>query len=266
MESPQRSRTLRPFVERCCLLRVYVLPAEVLNATPLPGELVTGEVSTSLHDLASAEGLCFVQVEYSFAPGQYWTRAAATPELSNAEHVVLTEEHLCYALPWDVRLQGKCPSHIRRIIFACAQEAHPIPPPAERISSNDLLLDPRDDLVVAETIEVSTEDIERALTSEDQGCSRDVAAPPGSKPSGADLQQILLRMVLGELKQQLAHARRQAKVQSIWMRYNLVKRLRRWQRKTHQRIVYIARGWSEKRRSVGWILIVGMPEFLVAAA
>ena len=44
----------------------------------------------------------------------------------NTFRVILTEEDLYFALPYDVRVQGKSPSHILKMMTAHAREVRPV--------------------------------------------------------------------------------------------------------------------------------------------
>ena len=69
--------------------------------------------------------------------GLYWADVAATPDLAEAERVVLTEAHLIYALAWDERLFWRTPprsvASCRRTprswhrLFPILSQSHPQP-------------------------------------------------------------------------------------------------------------------------------------------
>src|SRR5579862_4236652 len=85
-------------------LGTCVLPAEVLDDTPLP-DPETDSIDSSLRQRCSQESqLCYAHVLFSFAEGLYWADVAATPDLTEADRVVLTEAHLTYALAWALTL------------------------------------------------------------------------------------------------------------------------------------------------------------------
>lgn len=267
VESHLHPRTSRPFFLCFGRLCVCVLPTEILDDTILV-DADTNEALPSLRACCSTSGLCYACVVEPCGPDHYWAKVAATPDLANAERVLLRQEDMRYALAWDVRLEHKSAAAIRRILFACAKdkEERPTHSPSRHISSDELLPAPAVDLVVIETIEVGTDDIEKSFIPDAQNCPQDGASPPVSQPiSVLGLQQVLLRAALKKLLQQLAHTRYQAEAWSIQARCAIVAQLKRWQRKTRQRVVSVARAWSEERRSVAWLLIIGAPEFLVGA-
>jgi hypothetical protein len=262
----QHPRTSQPFFLCFGRLCVCVLPAEVLNDAVLV-DPDTNE-AFSLRTRCSTNDLCYAYVTESCGPDHYWAEVAGTPDLAHTERVLIRQEDMRYALAWDVRLEHKSAAAIRRIIFACAKdkEVHSTRPPSENRSSDDLLPAPANDLVVIETFEVSTDDIEKSFSPDAQNCPQDGASHLVSQSiSVPGLQQVLLRTALKKLLQQLAHTRYQAEAWSIQARCAIVAQLKRWQRKTGQRVVNVARAWSEERRSVAWLLIIGAPEFLVVA-
>src|SRR5215469_2887171 len=98
--SPKGTRPLhtsqRPFFARFGYLGTCVLPAEVLDDSPLP-DPETGLSQPSLRQRCSQDGQrCFAHVLSTCAEGLYWADVAATPDLVEAEHIVLTETHLTY--------------------------------------------------------------------------------------------------------------------------------------------------------------------------
>jgi hypothetical protein len=130
--------TRPPFSQRICSRSPYVLLAAHLSADP-----VDEEDSASLRADASRDGLCFVRVIRSLEDGIYLVRVAADPDLltrNQSYTVLLGEEHLVCALPWDSRLQGEPPEHLFRLL--CASRAwHQSPRQEEHIASprsNDL--------------------------------------------------------------------------------------------------------------------------------
>src|SRR5215472_5165954 len=116
----------RSFFQRFGHLGVCVLPAEALSNDLLQVDPQTQIMPPSLRQSVSVLGLCFARVLRSFADGLYWADVAATPDLLDAQRVLLTEEHLYSALPWDIRLVDKCPGDIRDLLFAHAQEVQPV--------------------------------------------------------------------------------------------------------------------------------------------
>src|SRR5690349_10625199 len=106
---------------------VCVLPDDVLSDDPLI-DPETGEELPSLREQVSlTEGiinhcLCYARVLRTCGDGLYWADVAATPDLVNAFQVILTEEDLYAALPYDVRVQGKSSAQILKMMTAHARE------------------------------------------------------------------------------------------------------------------------------------------------
>src|SRR5689334_9146095 len=98
---------IRSFFERFGAHGVCVLPSEVLSNDLLRVDPQTHTMPPSLRKEVSTLGLCYARVLRSFANGLYWAEVAATPDLVAAQRVVLTEEQLYHALPWDIRLQDR---------------------------------------------------------------------------------------------------------------------------------------------------------------
>jgi hypothetical protein len=94
-----------------------VLPDDVLSDDSLI-DPETGEDVPSLREQVSlVNGIyhrmfCYAQVLRTCGDGLYWADVAATPDFVNTFRVILTEEDLYFALPYDVRVQGKSPAHI----------------------------------------------------------------------------------------------------------------------------------------------------------
>src|SRR5215471_10769078 len=130
----------RTFLERFGHHGVCILPDDVLSDDPLT-DPETGEELPSLREQVSlTEGiihhcLCYARVLRTCGDGLYWADVAVTPDLGNALRVILTEEDLYFALPYDVRVQGKSSAHILKMMAAHAREVRPVqrvasePPP-----------------------------------------------------------------------------------------------------------------------------------------
>ena len=151
----------RTFFQRFGPLGICVLPAEVLDDTPL-FDPDTGLTEPSLRECCSQDGqLCYARVLSTFADGLYWADVAATPDLVEAERVMLTEAHLVYALAWDERLFWRTPSQIRRLMQAHAEDLAPLhPSPAPPAA---LFPAPVEPLTVVTTVEVTPEELREAF-------------------------------------------------------------------------------------------------------
>src|SRR5690349_10970970 len=95
-EGAQPSAPQHIFYQRFGYLGICVLPPEVLDDTPLL-DPETGLLEPSLRQRCSQDGqLCYAQVLEHFTQDLYRADVAATPDLVNAERVVLTEAQLIY--------------------------------------------------------------------------------------------------------------------------------------------------------------------------
>ena len=115
----------RTFFQRFGTHGVCVLPDDVLSDDPLT-DPVTGEELPSLRDQVSLVNgishriLCYARVLKGCGDGLYWADIAATPDMVNTYRVILTEEDLYFALPFDIRVQGKSPAQILKMMAAHA--------------------------------------------------------------------------------------------------------------------------------------------------
>src|SRR5215469_7589269 len=87
----------------------WVLPAEVLDDTAFV-DPETGEALPSLRQQCSAGGRCFAHISQT-EEGLYRASVAATPDLTQAAFVLLTEEQVSTARPWESRLTWLSPRH-----------------------------------------------------------------------------------------------------------------------------------------------------------
>ena len=121
----------RTFFQRFGTHGVCVLPDDVLSDDPLT-DPETGEELPSLRDQVSLVNgtyhhtFCYVRVLRTCGDGLYWADVAATPDMVNTYRVILTEEDLYFALPYDVRVQGKSPAQILKMMAAHARAVRPV--------------------------------------------------------------------------------------------------------------------------------------------
>ncbi|MGZ3611637.1 MAG: hypothetical protein ACXVBU_16415, partial [Ktedonobacteraceae bacterium] len=157
----------RTFFQRFGTHGVCVLPDDVLSDDPLT-DPVTGEELPSLREQVSLVNgtyhhtFCYVRVLRTCGDGRYWADVAATPDMVNTYRVILTEEDLYFALPFDVRVQGKSPAHILRMMAAHARAVRPVQrvePVVTTVHSPAPVL-PLEPLVV---VEVSSEDLQASM-------------------------------------------------------------------------------------------------------
>ncbi len=264
---PQHQQHWKGFSQRCGYLGIWVLPAGVLDATPLFDDASPYEPLPSLRKLLSRDGLCYAQVKHSFGQGFYWAKVAATPDFAEAECIVLTEDDLLFACPWDIRLEGKSPARIRSILHSYTQKFRPIQAKSRSTPLAEVTPAPVVPLVAVETVEVSTDDLQQALAAATPNPSQHPSSQPATKQHNAfTLQQALLRVVLNVLHQQLAHARSGIVTQSLQACCALFEHLQQWHQITRQRFINAARCWSEESRCIVWSLTVGVPLSLLEAA
>src|SRR5436190_7409131 len=117
---------VRTFFQRFGTQGICILPADVLSNDLLRVDPETHVIPPTLRKQASALGLCYARVLRCFAEGLYWAEAAATPDLVDAQRILLTEEQLYHALPWDIRVRDRSPETLRDVMFAHAQSVRPI--------------------------------------------------------------------------------------------------------------------------------------------
>jgi hypothetical protein len=203
--------------------------------------------------------------------------------LTQAQRIVLTEEQLYYALPWDVRLVNREPEDIRHLMFAHTQAVMPVQrleraespvitprAPVTLTNAPILPLEPMANAIV----EVSASELQEALETRSPDDDDDV---PGAgllsrlgnkkrkrlakvKTVGSfSMQQTLLRVMLDALMAQLYQAQDHLAAVLLQARCSLLAQLERWHRASRQRVVNAVPVWSEERSCVLWQLTVGVP-------
>lgn len=269
---------LRTFFQRFGTHGICVLPSDVLSNDLLRVDPETHTMPPTLRKQASTLGLCFARVLRSFADGLYWADVAATPDLVDAQRVLLSEEQLYHALPWDVRLQDRQPDTIRTLMFAHAQTVRP----AQRQTTPEqtdtapiavaaltpapvLPLEPLADA----TVEVTTGELQEALdphSPEETGenlfehTTRKVKRLSFIQRVGSfSMQQAFLRIMIDALMAQLYQVQDHLAALSLKARCAILAQVQRWHRLTHQRVVNAVPTWSEERQRVVWKLTVGIP-------
>src|SRR5260370_39166293 len=157
----------RTFFDRFGQYNTCLLPDEVLSNDSLT-DPDTGEELPSLRDQISLVNgiyhsmLCYARVLRTCGDGIYWADVAATSNFVNAHRVILTEEDLYFALPYDVRVQGKSPAQILKMMAAHAREVRP----AQRVEpAITLELAPVLPLEPLSVVEVSSDELQEAIGS-----------------------------------------------------------------------------------------------------
>jgi hypothetical protein len=257
----------RTFFERFGHHGICVLPDDVLADDPLIDPETSEEIPSLREQISLTDGMhprmfCYVQVLRTCGDSLYWADGAATPDLVNAFRVILTEEDLYFALPYDVRVQGKSPSQIRKMMAAHAREVRP----AQRVASvvtpactlvPVLLLEP---LTV---VEVSAEELQAAIGPVTKDTHRETNQRRVSRPiSSLWMQQAFLQAIIDTLMMQLywSHwTHDTARISTIRAQCALVSSIQRWQRQSRQRCVNAVPVWSQEHHAVVWHLTVGDP-------
>jgi hypothetical protein len=260
----QHFHPTRTFSERCVPTQLFVLPAESLDDTTLT-DPDTDATLPSLRQSCSAYGLCFARVIRSFAPGLYWAVVGATVNLDDEEWVILTESHLAYALPWDVRVQGKGSAQIRDLMLAQANELEPLILYAEpaRAEIQEQALASKDRLV-APPMEFSTLDLQKHLVTTPALLNKHQRSTPPWRPTAVEIQQGLLQAILHKFQQRVALAQNDAIAQDLQAWCNLLVIIQDWQQQTKQRIVEVSQRWCARRNRPIWYLTLDVPASLLA--
>ncbi len=240
--------TQRIFSHRAHYHWTYVLPAEELSDDPLYAD---GNADTSsLQAIASADGLCYASVLRSFGEGLYWVQVASHPDLlcTQGYLVVLTEEHLTYALPWDCRLQEQSPERICAILHAHAAMLQPLCQKVGAVSEpkttsgvvppHHVLLQPMDEEVV-----VTTAALQEVIDATAEG----MISPGRMSPILQRIQHGLLSVTLRAIRIRLQRASSEVQRAFLQTKYILVRQVRQWHRRTHQRVVNAHYAWCEER-------------------
>ena len=264
----------RTFFQRFGTHGVCVLPDDVLSDDPLT-DPETGDELPSLRDQVSlVNGInhrmfYYARVLRTCGDGLYWADVTAEPDLVNAFQVILTEENLYFALPYDVRVQGKSSAQILKMMTAHAREVRPaqrIAPVVtlERTPAPVLSLEP---LAV---VEVSNDELHAAIGPVTTDIHKDTNQQKVSRLAGSSrLQQAFLRVIIDVLMTQLywSHlVHESARSSTIRAQCATVSSLQRWQRHSRQRCVNAVPVWSNEKHTLMWHLTVGDPIAALVAA
>jgi hypothetical protein len=264
----------RTFFQRFGTHGVCVLPDDVLSDDPLT-DPVTGEELPSLRDQVSLVNgishriLCYARVLKGCGDGLYWADIAATPDMENTHRVMLTEEDLSFALPYDVRVQGKSPAHILNRMAAHSREVRPMQRVATVVTSEPSP-GPVLPLKPLAVVEVSTNDLQEAMGVMTMDTHKDTNRRRVSRPIGSfRIQQAFLRVIIDALMTQLywsQRAQEPARASTIRVQCATVSFLQRWQRHSRQRCVNAVPVWSNEQHTIMWQLTVGDPFATLLAA
>jgi hypothetical protein len=257
----------RTFFQRFGTHGVCVLPDDVLSDDPLI-DPETGEDVPSLRDQVSQingiyhRTFCYVRVLRTCGDGLYWADVSATPDMVHTYRVILTEEDLYFALPFDVRVQGKRPSQILKMMASHAREVQPVQRVAPRVTPA-CTPEPVLPLEPLTMIEVSTEELQAAIRPVTKDTHTDTNQQRVSRSIGSVcLQQALLRVIIDALMTQLYWSQcvfDSVRTSTIRAQCAIISFLQRWQRHSRQRCVNAVPIWSQEQHAVMWHLTVGDP-------
>lgn len=200
----------------------------------------------SLREEASAEGLTYLQVlKPLVGTDMYLARVASHPaRLAESSLLVfLTEEQLCYTLPFDIRLYGKNSSEVIRAIRAHAATLLPPCPLTETIDIPAPLL--------VEAVQITALELD--------ACTASASSPRAARSL---LQQAYLKAAIDALMHQLWHVPTQVQGMSVRARCKLLAALQRWQRQTRIAMVQGMPHWDEVQGCMIWTLTIILPTLL----
>lgn len=250
---------------------VCVLSAEVLSDDPLT-DPDTGEELPSLREQISlVNGIyhrmfCYAQVLRTCGDGLYWADVAATPDFANTQRVILTEERLYFALPYDVRVQGKSPAHILTMMASHAREVRPLPR-VESASTPQHVPAPVLPLEPLAVVEVSNAELQEAIGPVQMDTLKDTNQSKVCRPIGAfRMQQAFLQIIIDTLMTRLYWAHGPVHSAVIRTQCAMISSLQRWHRHSRQRCVNALPVWDEEQRAVVWHLTAGEPAAEALAA
>lgn len=264
----------RTFFDRFGHAGICILPGEVLSDDPL----IDPETGAMLPSLREQVGLvngihhhlfCYARVLRTCGDGIYWADVAATSDFVNAHRVIFTEEDLYFALPYDVRVQGKSPAQILKMMAAHAREVRP----AQRVEpaiTLELAPAPVLPLEPLAVVEVSSDELQEAIWPVTMDNLTDTNNLRVSRPiSSFRMQQAFLRVILDALMRQLywtEWAQESARISTARTQCATIAYLQRWQRQSRQRCVNAVPVWNGEQHAIVWQLTVGDPLTALAAA
>jgi len=267
----------RTFFERFGHQGICVLSADVLSDDPL-FDPDTGEELPSLREQISlVNGIshrifCYARILRVCGDGLYWADVAATPDFVHIERVVLTEEDLYSALPYDIRVRDiikKSPGHILKLMEIHAREVRPLQR-VEPGATPELIPTPILSLEPLALVEVSNDALQEAIGPVNMDTLKDtkkhtvvtVVRPIGS----FRIQQALLRAIIDTLMEQLYQAKDHLCALALKARCAAIAVLQRWHRQHRQRVVNAVFDWCDEHQAMVWHLTIGVPVAVKAAA
>ncbi len=234
----------------------------------------------SLREEASHNGLFYLRIIRHLPHANlYEAHAEALPGLLDAPDpfiVFLSEDQLRFTLPWDVRMQHRTPEQRLTLLSAHAAILQPLVriDPGHVHTQPVSLASPLTEEVLY--VEVDEQDAPTVFTSipemdsmpQDSKAFKLQQALLGevSKRTGTmAMQQAFLRAAIDTLMDVLYQG--QAYTQATFLQgcCALLDRVRRWQLRTHQRLVQVLPSFDEHRCRITWQLTIGIPADLAVA-
>lgn len=265
----------RTFFRRFGCHGVCVLPDSLLSDDPLANP-DTAEELPSLRDQVSLVNgvyhreICYARIVRTCGDGLYWADVAATSDFANTYRIILTEEDLYFALPYDVRVQGKTPTQICTMMVAHAREVRPAQRVEQVTSITECMPAPILPLEPCAVVEVGNETLLEAIGLVTMDPFRDTNKRRVSRSIGSvRMQQAFLQVIIDALMAQLSCSQQaQASMPTSRIRTQCatVSFLQRWQRQSRQRIVNALHVWNDEQHAVTWQLTVGDPLAVLAVA
>jgi len=260
--------TQRTFAHRIGYCIPCVVPADVLSADP-----VDKEDASSLRADASHDGLSYIQVTCMLEDGVYLAHVAASPDRAARGYtILLSEQQLYSALPWDHRLsrfletkedQSPQPGRILALLRACAAEVQPLVKlpavsetvtPPQAIPAAAVAFEAKH----AQTLEICAEDLQEVLGLSPTDIAKDTSSHITQK-STYRMQQAFLRAAIDTLMMQLYQGQERAYALTLKAKCALVARVQRWHRQTRQQVVNAALAFDGQKQRMTWQLTIGVP-------
>jgi hypothetical protein len=238
----------RTFERRIGLLETCIILADVLNDEP-----VGGTDPSSLRRDASNDGLSFVWVSRTFHDGTYLARVAASAQAVRTAGftVILSEEQLYSALPYDCTTSGKTHEEVRTLLRSHADTVRPLskhdgelPPSQHR--------EPNAPLTLVESVSIPEQELRESMQT----------ACASTSIAGVDpfqMQQALLRVMLDTLMGQLHSGLETTQAQLVQARCHLIAVAQRLHRHTRQQLVHARARYDAQQGCMVWNLSLGMP-------
>jgi len=262
----------RTFAHRIGYCITCVIPASLLSDEP-----TDTEDTSNLRTDASQDGLSYLYVSHQLEDKLYLAHVAASPDhAAKGYTILLNEQQLYSALPWDRRLsqfleenedQHPQPGRILALLRACAAEVQPLvklPTPAETATRPQ----PVPPTAVAfeakhaQTLEICAEDLQEVLGLSPTDIAKDTSSHITQK-STYRMQQALLRAAIDTLMRQLYQGQERAYALTLKAKCALVARVQRWHRQSRQQVVNAALVFDGQKQRMTWQLTIGIPSSAV---